>query len=125
MNEKKKYTFRLLEGRHVEGKDADGKQIIYNAASNNIIHTDNDLSVHNRAPGKKFENITGAVIPVQSPSDTEDETELTPDQQNQVTELMKLKLDELKEMAEAEEIDTEGCSKKEDYAAALVTQAYS
>jgi len=109
-NKKFKYTFRLLRGRH---QDATGTYSS-NDPKNNVIRTDEELDKRFNSQGsEKFLRISEELVDT-TPKATEPSS-----QEEAVDEYDDMSLDQLKEVADAEEVDIEGLTTEDEIRKAL------
>jgi hypothetical protein len=101
-------TFKLLRGKHAEGKDENGKQIIYKMGSTFVSNTDLD-KLHNKQNSTKFERISDKKLKITPKKHKVTLPDETPDD-----ELDTLTQSELMEYAETEEIDVSNARTKSD-----------
>ena len=108
-----KYKFKVLRGSHRVGPVKDEEGVItkpgYNAKKGSIVETDVDLAKRFPSDPPKFMRI-----------------DVVQEEENGFEEeLRALTVDELKEKAEAEEVDLSGCHRKDDIIQAFLDQQSS
>lgn len=118
-DEKKKKIvgrFRVLRGSHSEGYNPDGSIRIYHKGD--IVDSVTNLLKHNKQGSIKFQKVGRTAV-------DEEETVTDPEDVGGYGSLADMTVDELKEVAAAEEIDLEGATRRKEIVsrieAALVT----
>ncbi len=101
-------TFKMLRGRHAEGKDENGKQIIHERGSTFASNHDLDR-IYNKPNSTKFQRVSDEKLKQLPP------TQHAVPNQNTISDgLEDLTIGKLRELAAEEEIDIEGAIKKDD-----------
>ena len=111
--------FRVLHGRHVEGKTPDGKQRTY--VQGDIVDSQSDLTCFNSPGAIKFEKIESGRMPENTPALAGSPATVA-EKENDGLEAMSLA--ELRKMAEEEEIDVK-TAKTKDQVIATIRAAFN
>lgn len=103
----KKYKFKVLVGRHSEGKDENGRPLVYykNGPIGDVVETDFDLRKLNLPTSPKFRLLEGA-----DGRTVESQLEAPPVLEQEA--LKKLTKPQLEQLAADEEVDISHCSTK-------------